>query len=50
MEQWNDGILGPIAFHSVEKQYVSWDRQNTEIVRFNPLFHFSNIPLFHAAA
>jgi hypothetical protein len=26
MEQWNDGILGPLVFHLVEKEFGSWDK------------------------
>jgi len=43
MEQWNDGILGPLVFHLVEKYYGSWNKQtmdrknldpDTEVMRF----------------
>jgi len=30
MEQWNDGILGPLVFHLIEKLYGSWDKQTPD--------------------
>lgn len=27
MERCNDGILGPLVFHLVEKEFGSWDNQ-----------------------
>jgi hypothetical protein len=44
MEQWNDGILGPLVLHLVEKKYCSWDKQTMKLCGFD---HYSIIPTFH---